>query len=82
MKEKIIAGRKYLRISELAKIADVNVRTLQRWIQDGELTNFLTCYTSRKNSNYFRLGRPDPNDELIEGTSFKYKLLNEDGEWL
>ena len=82
IKQKKINGDVYLRISDLSTLSGVNVRTLQRWVQDQELVNFATCYLTRSGINYFRLGRPQDTDELIYGSTFKYKLLDEDGNWL
>lgn len=82
IKQKTIAGVTYLRISDISEITGIGIRTLQRWVRDGELVNFMTCYLSKTGYSYFRLGRPRPGDQLIDGEEFKYKLLNEKGEWI
>lgn len=74
IKKKTIDGETYLRISDLSELSGVNIRTLQRWVNAGELTNFLTVYQTPKGINYFKLGFPKTTDELIDGSSFKYKL--------
>ena len=43
MKQKEIDGKVYLRISDLSRMSGVEIRTLQRWVQAGELANFVTC---------------------------------------
>lgn len=74
--------RKLLRFQEVVRQTGVNPRSLHRWIANGELVNFLTVYQMRSGLNYYRLGRPDPEDELVSPSSFKYKLKDEGGHWL
>ena len=76
--KKKIKDEELLRISDVSEISGVHIRTLQRWINDGELTNFLTVYKSPRGIHYFRLGVPYPDDELVPGETFKYKLPDED----
>lgn len=76
--KKKIKDEELLRISDVSEISGVHIRTLQRWINDGELTNFLTVYKSPRGIHYFRLGVPFPDDELVPGETFKYKLPDED----
>lgn len=78
IKKKIIAGEVYLRISDVAKISHTNIRTLQRWVNRGDLVNFLTTYQSKRGINYFRLGVPHEYDKLIPGSKFKYQLPDDD----
>lgn len=78
IKKKVINGETYLRISDLAALSGVNIRTLQRWVNAGDLVNFLTVYQTPKGINYFKLGFPSEDDELVEGSTFKYKLRNDD----
>lgn len=73
----IIDGEVYLRISELAEVSGVNIRTLQRWVNAGDLVNFMTTYQAKNGVNYFRIGVPYDDDELIEGSTFKYKMRGE-----
>ena len=80
IKKKVINGETFLRISDLAELSGVNIRTLQRWVNAGDLVNFLTVYQTSSNINYFRLGMPDADDELVEGSTFKYKLKEEQVE--
>ena len=77
--KKIIDGDTYLRISDLSELSGVNIRTLQRWVNAGKLVNFLTTYQTASGINYFKLGFPKPDDELIDGSKFKYKLKEDDG---
>lgn len=74
IKKKVIAGETYLRISDVARLSDTNIRTLQRWVNRGDLVNFLTTYQSPNGINYFRLGPPHQNDQLVPGSKFKYQL--------
>lgn len=82
IKQKEIDGKVYLRISDLSRMSGVEIRTLQRWVQAGELANFVTCYLTQSGFSYFRLGRPNPDDQLVPNSDFKYKLLDKDGNWL
>lgn len=79
LNKKIINGEEYLRISDLAEMADPNVsiRTIQRWIAKGELRTFLTVYQTSTGINYYRLGLPHEDDVLVDGSTFKYKLNEE-----
>lgn len=77
IKQKVIDGETYLRISDVAELSGVNVRTLQRWVNAGDLVNFLTIYQTESGINYFRLGLPYDDDELIEGSTFRYKMRKE-----
>lgn len=72
--KKQINGETYFTISDIAEMANVNIRTLQRWVNAGDLVNFLTVYQTPGKINYFKIGFPEPDDELIEGSTFKYKL--------
>ena len=74
IKKKIIDGETYLRISDLAALSGVNIRTLQRWANAGDLVNFLTIYQTEGGINYFKLGFPKDDDVLVEGSTFKYKM--------
>lgn len=84
--KKTINGEEYLRISDVSKLSGVNIRTLQRWINAGDLINFLTIYQSESGINYFRLGLPYEDDEpvsdclIINGTPLKYKLPKTAGD--
>jgi hypothetical protein len=77
--KKTINGDTYLRISDLSELSGVNIRTLQRWANAGKLVNFLTIYQTVSGINYFKLGFPKPDDVLIDGSKFKYKLRDDDG---
>lgn len=85
--KKTINGEEYLRISDVSKLSGVNIRTLQRWINAGDLINFLTIYQSESGINYFRLGLPYDEDEpiadcpIIDGVPLKYKLPIAVGEY-
>lgn len=76
--KKVINGETYLRISDLSALSGVNIRTLQRWVNAGDLVNFMTVYQTPSGINYFKLGLPEETDELIEGSTFKYKMPTED----
>lgn len=84
--KKTVNGEEYLRISDVAKLSGVNIRTLQRWLNNGDLINFLTIYQSKKGINYFRLGEPYEYDEpiedspIVDGRPLKYKLPAETGD--
>ena len=71
---KHINGEDYLRISDVAELSGVEIRTMRRWINDGDLTHFLTVYRSESGIQYFRLGIPHDTDVLIEGETFRYHL--------
>lgn len=76
--KKVINGETYLRISDLSALSGVNIRTLQRWVNAGDLVNFMTVYQTPSGINYFKLGLPEETDELIEGSTFKYKMPTAD----
>ena len=79
MIKKIVVGDEtYLRISDLSEISGVNIRTLQRWVNNGDLVNYLTVYQTPSGINYFRIGMPDDDDVLVEGSDFKYQLITDD----
>lgn len=76
--KKVIDGETYLLVSDVAELSGVTIRTLQRWVNAGDLVNFMTVYQTSGGINYFRLGLPKDDDELIEGSTFKYKLRTSD----
>lgn len=76
--KKKLRGEDLLRISDVSEISGVHIRTLQRWINDGDLVHFLTVYKSPKGIHYFRLGVPFADDILVPGETFKYRLPGED----
>lgn len=78
LKKKVINGVEYMRISDIAEISEVPIRTLQRWLNNGELVNFITTYQTKTGMHYYRLGLPNPDDELVEGSTIKYKMKTED----
>lgn len=75
--KKIINGEEYLLISDVSKACNVNSRTLWRWIESGDMVNFMTVYRSMSGIHYFRLGKPKEDDILIENEKFKYRLPEE-----
>lgn len=75
--KKIINGEEYLLISDVSKACNVNTRTLWRWIESGDMVNFMTVYRSTSGIHYFRLGKPHDYDVRIENETFKYKLPEE-----
>lgn len=77
--KKTIDGETYLRISDLAALSGVNIRTLQRWANAGDLVNFLTIYQTASGINYFKLGFPKDDDVLVKGSTFKYQLRENTG---
>lgn len=77
IKQKVIDGKTYLRISDLSELSGVKIRTLQRWVNAGDLVNFLTVYQAPSGIHYFKIGLPEESDELIEGSTFKYRLAEE-----
>ena len=74
---KTIDGERYLQISDLAEASGVNTRTLHRWLNRGDLVNFLTIYQSKSGKLYFLLGKPRDTDVLLPGETFKYRLPKE-----
>lgn len=72
--QKVINGQTYLRISDLSALSGVNIRTLQRWVNAGDLVNFMTVYQMPSGINYFKLGLPDDGDVLVDGSTFKYQM--------
>lgn len=77
-KKRIIDGIEYYGISELSEISDVPIRTLNRWLSDGELVNFITIYRTPKGMRYFKLGLPEDDDELVEDSTIMYKFKAEE----
>ena len=77
---KIINGVEYLKISELLVDVDQSVhpRTVKRWLANGELRNVVTIYQKENGYMFYRLGLPNEDDELIEGSTFRYKLPGDD----
>lgn len=69
-----IDGKEYYKITEAAELADVNPRTLRRWLQAGYLDHFMFPYKLNKNGPlYYRLEPPEESDELWDGENV-YKL--------
>ena len=77
--KKIINSEEYLRISDISAISGVSQKVLRVWMDAGDLVNFLTIYKSSTGIHYFRLGVPNPTDQLIDGETFKYKLPDDGG---
>ena len=78
MTVKIIQENTYFSISEIAQISDVNVRSLRRWLDNGELAHFLTIYQTSNGRTCYRLGPPRTTDRLIDGSTLKYQFPKED----
>lgn len=74
VQETIHNGVRYFRMTELSEITNTSIPTLNRWLNNGELVNFLTIYKDDKDVAYYRLGLPEEDDVLLPGESFKYKL--------
>lgn len=77
IKKKVVDGETYLRISDLSELSGVNIRTLQRWVNAGDLVNFLTVYQTPSGINYFRVGLPNDDDALVDGSTFTYQMRSE-----
>lgn len=66
----LVNDKQYYKINEIAKIADVNVRTLRRWLTDGNLSHFLFPFKKTATGTlYYRLEPPEEDDQLWEGES-------------
>lgn len=71
----MVDGKEYYKVAEAAKLAGVNVRTLRRWIADGNLEHFLFPFRrTRTGPLYYRLEPPEETDVLWEGQA-AYKIL-------
>lgn len=78
IKKQVIGGEVYYPIGDISTISGVNPRTLQRWINAGDLDNFLTRYQTDGGANYYRLGPPLEDDEQIKSKYRIFKMPNLD----
>ena len=70
----LIDGKKYYKVGEAADLAQVNTRTLRRWIADGNLAHFLFPFRQTKSGPmYYRLEPPEEGDATWEGEAV-YKM--------
>lgn len=73
-----INNKKYYTTKEIAAISRVNIRTLHRWLADGDLDHYVTAYQKRKHDPVlYRLEPPCADDVLLEGQSRIYALPQE-----
>lgn len=77
----IINKKTYYSIQEIGEISGVNMRTLRRWISNGDLDHFLHGYytNSPQSMTLYRLEPPCPEDKVYEGKRNTY-YLPEEGE--
>ena len=68
-------GEKLYTIADLSKASDLPISTIRKWIRKGDLTHFVTVYVDeRTNHHYYKIGLPDEDDILIDGSNIYYKL--------
>ena len=61
-------GKTYYKACEAAELAGVHIRTLRRWLANGNLSHFLFPYRKTQHSPvFYRLEPPDDTDELWDG---------------
>lgn len=61
-------GKQYYKACEAAELAGVHIRTLRRWLANGNLAHFLFPYRKTLHSPiYYRLEPPDDTDQQWEG---------------
>lgn len=59
----VVNGKEYYSLKEAAGLAGVNVRTLQRWISSGQLSDFLFPFRTDTGTVLYRLEPPDGSDQ-------------------
>lgn len=62
----IINGKKYYNVDEVAKLGNVSVRTLRRWLSANRLSDFLFPFRSGPNEMLYRLEAPEPGEPKNE----------------
>lgn len=68
-------GEKLYTIADLSKASDLPISTIRKWIKKGDLVHFLTVYVDvDENRYYYKIGLPDNDDILLEGSNIYYKL--------
>lgn len=73
-------GKQYYKACEAAELAGVHIRTLRRWLANGNLAHFLFPYRKTLHSPvYYRLEPPEDTDELWDGESV-YRLQESETE--
>ncbi len=61
-------GKTYYKACEAAELAGVHIRTLRRWLANGNLSHFLFPYRKTQHSPvFYRLEPPDDTDVLWDG---------------
>lgn len=73
----IINQRQYYTIAEITEISGVNMRTLRRWIANGDLDHFIHAYQGDNVPLMFRLEPPDETDIPYPGKHNTYYLPDE-----
>lgn len=74
---KIINEIEYFTIAEITDISGVNMRTLRRWIANGDLDHFIHAYQGKNLPLMFRLEPPDETDVPYPGKRNTYYLPDE-----
>lgn len=73
-------GKQYYKACEAAELAGVHIRTLRRWLANGNLAHFLFPYRKTLHSPvYYRLEPPEDTDTLWDGESV-YRLQESETE--
>lgn len=71
---KIINNIEYYSVAEIEEISGVNMRTLRRWIANGDLDHFLHAYQGRGLPIMYRLEPPSKDDIPVEGKRNTYHM--------
>lgn len=66
-----IGNKQYYTIEEASRLANVNIRTLRRWIAAGRLSDFIFPFRTGPNEVLYRLEPPEDGEPR-----------NKKGEWL
>lgn len=69
-----IYGDRLYTISDLSKASDLSASVIRRWIANGDLKYFITVYNNGDKKNFYKLGLPYSDDELLGDSSYIYKL--------
>lgn len=74
-----INNQEYYRLADIARLSGTNIRSLRRYLEGGELINFITIYVTDQGTFLYRQGTPNDDDVLAAGCTFKYRLPKQKG---